>query len=880
MQKMLTKWFGQKKLCGKYCISAMVILLSVCFIANISIHAMENDKGVAAFVEEHEIMSLIYEDKPSIQEILDDMPEDLEMYLKEKDEKIRVPVRWETNDDYETTPFFYYLFYPVPEDGYEYTGDGERPYITVYVNQDTVSASSVTGKAAEDEVFRFLTNELGLNVATACGILANIENESSFNPTCSVIDTNGLTSYGLCQWNGSRFTALKNYCGSAYTTVSGQMSYLRYELQTSEKNAWNQMQGIENSQAGAYDAGIRWAQYFERCAAQYRESRGVKARDRYWPEYGGYVPDNYTPGMYRVNTDGSNLMLRNAPSGDTILDRIPNGTELPVSQISDRWGKTVYNGQEGWMALWYCVRTGDLSGPSTSVLTMDKNLYRSDEEIVFRFSSDNATAYTIGIDDANGNRLITESCGNEYRRVISEPGSYSCYVTAYNNVSYKDSARVYFRVYSIDNTYGDDFFAFIIASNEEQAAWYHLINDETSNVRVISDRNDSTDPRQIWHFIRTPDNAYTIYNCYDGSVLDADGNNNGNQANVQTWASNGSNNQKWNIVHTGTNRVTLKAWYSNCVLDVYGGVAMGGNVNLYEINQTAAQDFSIYKITNDGVTYSKPERPDKVETSVSDPCVTGKEITFSWTPSPEKNRYDKRWYDLRIYKDGVNVLTQKGITECSYRYTAPEPGNYSFTVAAVNPKYSEWFTFSDEKSFEVLSCAESIRLDKHEIILQPGQTMKLNAAVSPSDAAGFRLEWSSDDGTTATVADDGVVTARKEGTTLIRVEDLYSGSGDTCTVKVIAVRPDAVLPDSLNSIGDQAFENAAFTYVVLSENTVRIGSRAFAGCKNLRQIYIPAETGWIEDDAFEGTDDLIIRGEEGSYANFFAEKKGYIFIPE
>ena len=118
----------------------------------------------------------------------------------------------------------------------------------------------------ETTIYNFLRNELGCNVATACGILANIEQESSFDPNREIIDTNGLPSYGICQWNGDRFTALKNYCGSSYTTLSGQLQYLKYELNHGESYAWSKMQGIANNSDGAYTAGYRWAQYFERCA--------------------------------------------------------------------------------------------------------------------------------------------------------------------------------------------------------------------------------------------------------------------------------------------------------------------------------------------------------------------------------------------------------------------------------------------------------------------------------------------------------------------------------------------------------------------------------------------------------------------------------------
>lgn len=140
----------------------------------------------------------------------------------------------------------------------------------------------------ETTIYNFLKNTMGVNTAAACGILANIQKESSFNPTAECIDVNGLTSYGICQWNGVRFTALKNYCsnkGYSYTSLNGQLNYLKYELEGNEKSAYSKIRNVDNTQSGAYNAGYNWARYFERCAQSYYTQRAVLARDTYWGRY-------------------------------------------------------------------------------------------------------------------------------------------------------------------------------------------------------------------------------------------------------------------------------------------------------------------------------------------------------------------------------------------------------------------------------------------------------------------------------------------------------------------------------------------------------------------------------------------------------------------
>ncbi len=95
-----------------------------------------------------------------------------------------------------------------------------------------------------------------------------------------------------------------------------------------------------------------------------------------------------------------------------------------------------------------------------------------------------------------------------------------------------------------------------------------------------------------------------------------------------------------------------------------------------------------------------------------------------------------------------------------------------------------------------------------------------------------------------------------------------------------APTPDFILPSGLKTIEQEAFEGAAFTYAVISNQVSTIGSRAFADCTRLSHIYIPESTVSIATDAFFGVNNLIIHGVDGSYAEFFATKYGFEFIPE
>jgi len=66
-----------------------------------------------------------------------------------------------------------------------------------------------------------------------------------------------------------------------------------------------------------------------------------------------------------------------------------------------------------------------------------------------------------------------------------------------------------------------------------------------------------------------------------------------------------------------------------------------------------------------------------------------------------------------------------------------------------------------------------------------------------------------------------------------------------------------ILPDTINSIGDSAFENcSSLQSVTWSPNLVTIGASAFKGCTNLDEVIIPNTVTNIDSYAFEGCTNL------------------------
>ena len=77
----------------------------------------------------------------------------------------------------------------------------------------------------------------------------------------------------------------------------------------------------------------------------------------------------------------------------------------------------------------------------------------------------------------------------------------------------------------------------------------------------------------------------------------------------------------------------------------------------------------------------------------------------------------------------------------------------------------------------------AVALDKTELSLEPGQTAKLKATLTPADATYKYIFWESSDEAIATVTDSGLVTAIADGTATVTAKSWY-GHEAVCTVTV------------------------------------------------------------------------------------------------
>lgn len=278
----------------------LVLSVGLLYCLPMQLRAAEQSSKITEFITPA-MQEVVIHEKETQKEVLEKLPETLEA-LNEKNEIVYIPVQWQCVGEYEETNYYYYQFVPVVDtNNYIISEELQLPYVWVVISPAEKMSRGVTSSSNETKIYNFLINDLKCNFATALGILANVERESTFNP--KAVSPSGY--YGICQWGSSRLNDLKKYCeerGIDYDSLEGQLNFLRHELYGTESRAWSKMQGIEDTPDGAYLAGYNWARYFERCAPVYYEVSAKRAKDVYWAKYATEAPVDRIYGADRYKT--------------------------------------------------------------------------------------------------------------------------------------------------------------------------------------------------------------------------------------------------------------------------------------------------------------------------------------------------------------------------------------------------------------------------------------------------------------------------------------------------------------------------------------------------------------------------------------------------
>ncbi len=123
-----------------------------------------------------------------------------------------------------------------------------------------------------------------------------------------------------------------------------------------------------------------------------------------------------------------------------------------------------------------------------------------------------------------------------------------------------------------------------------------------------------------------------------------------------------------------------------------------------------------------------------------------------------------------------------------------------------------------------------------------------------------------------------VITADGVSVVVLTPEETMTRAGSIVSNSADERRADLILPELLTLIEKGAFEGIAARRVEVSKNVVAIEARAFADCKFLREIHIPATVLKVDDLALEGCANVVVFGTTGTEAERFAKAAGFKFV--
>ena len=137
------------------------------------------------------------------------------------------------------------------------------------------------GNSTCEKVWNFFKGK-NFSDAACAGICGCIETESGWDPTL----VNSIGASGLCQWLGSRFTALKNFAsskGTSWKDVDTQIQFLWKELEEGKVTTWSLAKTTYSAYKQVTDVPLAVAQF------QWAFERAEKGPNSYPGIYGDKI---------------------------------------------------------------------------------------------------------------------------------------------------------------------------------------------------------------------------------------------------------------------------------------------------------------------------------------------------------------------------------------------------------------------------------------------------------------------------------------------------------------------------------------------------------------------------------------------------------------
>lgn len=210
-----------------------------------------------------------------------------------------------------------------------------------------------------------------------------------------------------------------------------------------------------------------------------------------------------------------------------------------------------------------------------------------------------------------------------------------------------------------------------------------------------------------------------------------------------------------------------------------------------------------------------------------------------------------------IYSSGDN----RQIWSCWYS------GGSVFMLVGDSPHRNTKVIRCDADQLIALSASPAV------VRLAPGESRQIKPVFPAEIPETSLLSWASSSNA-VTVNANGLVRAAAPGTALVHIGARNYEGAEALVAIIVEGARELKLPAALKEIKAEAFIGTDAEIIELPEGVLTIGARAFAGCKDLVLAILPDSLESIADDAFANNSDIIIVCSEGSQAQTYARKNG------
>ena len=151
-----------------------------------------------------------------------------------------------------------------------------------------------------------------------------------------------------------------------------------------------------------------------------------------------------------------------------------------------------------------------------------------------------------------------------------------------------------------------------------------------------------------------------------------------------------------------------------------------------------------------------------------------------------------------------------------------------------------------------------INLDKEELYISIGENLKINAYIEPANANNTKINFKSDDEKIATIDENGVITAQKEGETIIyAISEENENIKAKCKITVVRKMKESEVQFTAPLI----LNNLDVSGIDYNQNTV--GDIKNNIISNLEIVIVNSNNEILSDDAIIGTGNKIQVKEDG-----------------